>query len=92
MKAKKADEALTLEQIPNIGKAFVKDLNLLGITKPKQLIGKDPIALYRKLEKIMGQRHDPCVCDTLMAAVDFMGGGKPVPWWAFTAKRKKILK
>lgn len=92
MKAKKASEALTLEQIPNIGKSIAEDLRALGITKPKQLVGKNPVALYHKLEKVMGYRHDPCVCDTLMAAVDFMEGGKPAPWWTFTAKRKKILK
>ncbi len=91
-KAKKASEAVTLESIPNIGKSIAQDLKALGITKPKELIGKDPIVLYRKLEKVMGQRHDPCVCDTLMAAVDFMEGGKAQPWWNFTAKRKKILK
>ena len=91
MKAKKASDAQKLDQIPNIGKAMVEDFKLLGITKPNQLVGKDPIALYRKLEKVTGQKHDPCVCDTFMAAVDFMEGGKSKPWWDFTAKRKKLL-
>lgn len=92
MKAKTAREAVRLDQIPNIGKAMVQDLLLLGITKPTDLIGKDGIALYKKLNKITGQTHDPCVADTFMAAVDFMNGGKPKPWWAFTDKRKKIFK
>jgi hypothetical protein len=91
MKAKKASEAISLDQIPNVGKSIANDLVAIGIKKPQQLVGKDPVALYHKLEKVMGQRHDPCVCDTLMAAVDFMEGGKSRPWWDFTAKRKKLL-
>lgn len=91
-KAKTAREAIALDQIPNVGKSIANDLVAIGIKRPIQLKGKDPIALYRKLEKVMGERHDPCVCDTLMAAIDFMEGGKVQPWWNFTAKRKKLLK
>ena len=91
MKAKTAAEALTLEQIPNIGKAVAEDLRILGIKKPSQLKGKDGIKLYHKLNKLTGIRHDPCMADTLMAAVDFMNGGKALPWWKFTAKRKTLL-
>jgi hypothetical protein len=91
MKAKHATEVSRLEQIPNIGKAIVKDLRLIGITRPEQLKNKDGIALYKKLNKISQQRHDPCMADTFMAAVDFMNGGKAKPWWEFTKKRKKIL-
>jgi DNA transformation protein len=32
------------------------------------------------------------VANTFLAAVDFMNGGSAKPWWAFTAKRKKLLK
>lgn len=92
MKAKHSSEAEKLEQIPNIGPACVKDLRLLGITKPQQLKGKDGLSLYRRLNKISGVRHDPCAADVFMAAVDFMNGGKPRPWWDFTEKRKQLLK
>jgi len=71
---------------------MVKDFRLLGITRPEQLKGKDGIQLYHSLNKKSGVRHDPCVADTFMAAVDFMNGGKALPWWKFTEKRKKILK
>lgn len=91
MKAKTASEALTLEQIPNVGKAVAQDLRKLGIHRPEQLKGKDGIKLYHKLNELTGVRHDPCMADTLMAAVDFMNGGKPKPWWEFTAKRKSLL-
>lgn len=91
MKAKKATEAKKLEDIPNIGKAVAEDLRLLGIERPSQLKGKDGLKLYHKLNKLTGTRHDPCMADTFMAAVDFMNGGKPRPWWEFTAERKNLL-
>ena len=91
MKAKNSDEAKKLEDIPNIGKAVAEDLRLMGITKPSQLKGKDGLKLYAKLNKLTGVRHDPCMADTFMAAVEFMNGGKPKMWWEFTAQRKKIL-
>lgn len=92
MKAKNASSAKTLEMIPNVGKAVAEDLRNIGITKPEQLKGKDGIALYKKLNKVTGVRHDPCMADTLMAAVDFMNGGKSKPWWKFTPLRKQLLK
>lgn len=92
MKAKRASDAATLEHIPNVGKAVAQDLRNMGITRPDQLKDKDGLKLYQKLNKVTGVRHDPCMADTLMAAVDFMNGGKPKPWWKFTAKRKQILK
>jgi hypothetical protein len=92
MKATKASEAKTLEQIPNIGTAVAADLRGIGITKPDQLKGKDGLKLYHKLNRLTGMRHDPCMADTFLAAVDFMNGGKAKPWWDFTTKRKKLLK
>ncbi len=91
MKAKSAEEAKRLEQIPNIGRAIAEDLRKIGITRPDQLKGKDGIALYEKLNKATGTRHDPCVADTFLAAVDFMNGGRAKPWWKFTEKRKSLI-
>ena len=90
-KAGNAAQALQLEQIPNIGRALAKDLGQLGIQRPGQLKNKDGIELYHRLNKLTGRRHDPCVADTFMAAVDFMMGGKPRPWWKFTVERKRRL-
>ena len=78
-----------LEDLPNIGKAMSADLRLLGIEHPRQLIGRDPFELYQALQETTGQRHDPCVLDVFMAAVDFMEGGESRPWWSFTAERKR---
>ena len=80
-----------LEQIPNIGPAVAADLRLIGVRKPRDLSGRDPFALYDALCRKTGVRHDPCVLDTFMAAVDFADGGAPKPWWKFTQERKQAL-
>ena len=87
-KARTADAAKQLQDIPNIGPAIADDLRALGIERPKQLIGKDPYALYRRMTGITGVRHDPCLCDCFIAAVRFMEGAPPMPWWHYTAERK----
>src|SRR5437879_1939378 len=80
-----------LEQIPNVGPAIAADLRQLGITAPGDLTGRDPYAMYDDLCRITGQRHDPCLLDTFMAAVRFMEGGPKKPWWRYTAERKQEL-
>ena len=50
-----------LTDLPNIGPAMAKDLELIGINMPPQLVGKDPVMLYQRLCKQTGTRHDPCV-------------------------------
>jgi hypothetical protein len=65
---------------------------LNGIDHPKKLAGKDPFDLYGQLCEKTGMRHDPCVIDVFMAAVDFMEGGEPKPWWEFTGERRERLK
>jgi Pathogenicity locus len=92
MKATHANDAKRLEDIPNIGKAMAQDFRLLGISAPNQLIGLDPYHLYEEIQRITGHRHDPCVCDTYIAAVRFMEGGKALPWWHYTLERKKYFK
>jgi hypothetical protein len=89
MKAKTALEAMKLEDIPNVGPSMVADFQLLGITQPKQLKGKQAITLYKKLCSVTGVRHDPCVLDTFLAVTDFMNGAPAKPWWAYTKDRKK---
>jgi hypothetical protein len=80
-----------LEQVPNVGPAVAADLRLLGVARPADLVGRDPYAMYEELCRVTGKRHDPCVLDTFIAAVRFMGGGPTRPWWAYTAERKKEL-
>ncbi len=85
------ENAVKLEDLPNIGKACAADLRLIGISAPQQLVGKDPMHLYERLCEITKARHDPCVIDTFMSAVRFMEGAAALPWWAYTAERKALL-
>lgn len=80
-----------LEQLPNIGKAMAKDLQLLGIQHPKQLIGENGYQLHKNLCTLTSEKHDPCVIDVFLSVVHFMEGGKALPWWHFTEERKKHL-
>ena len=90
-KATCAEDCSVLEQIPNIGPAAAADLRLIGVTDPVLLRGRDAMTLYRDLCRVTGQRHDPCVLDTFMAATDFMDGAAAKPWWAYTAQRKQTF-
>jgi hypothetical protein len=84
-------EVTRLEQIPNVGPAVAADLGQLGITQPGDLVGRDPYELYDDLSRITGQRHDPCLLDTFIAAVRYMAGEPKKPWWKYTAERKREL-
>ena len=80
-----------LQDIPNVGTAIAGDLRRLGITLPAELPGRDPYAMYDDLCRITGQRHDPCLLDTFIAAVRFMEGESKKPWWKYTAERKSEM-
>ncbi len=90
-KATHAEQARVLTDIPNIGKSLAADLRGLGLTTPQHVREMDPLETYEQLRGPMGQRHDPCVLDTFLAAHDFMNGGRKQPWWNFTARRKALL-
>ncbi len=81
-----------LTDIPNIGKAISRALELIGIHHPNDLIGKDPYQMYHQLCDITGKRQDHCIIDVFIAAVRFMEGAAPQKWWAYTAERKATLK
>lgn len=88
-KAATAAECERLEQLPNIGPSMAADLRALGIQHPRELAAQDGHALYVALCRHTGQRQDPCVLDTFLAATDFMRGAPAAPWWAYTTERKR---
>lgn len=90
-KAASAAECTVLEQLPNIGPSLAADLRLIGIARPSDLVGQDAYALYQRLCIRTGQRQDPCVLDTFMAAADFMQGAPASPWWHYTPRRKALF-
>lgn len=86
------DQVFQLKDLPNIGKACAKDLHLLGIHVPADLIDQDPFEMYERLCTITGTRHDPCMLDVLISATRFMQGGPALNWWSFTEERKRIVR
>jgi len=92
---KKADHATDrkrigqFQQIINVGPATAEDFRILGLTRPQQLIGRDPWQLYRRLCIKTKTVHDPCVLDVLMSSIDYMNGNPPKKWWEYTESRKE---
>jgi hypothetical protein len=58
---------------------------------PRRRPVPDPYALYDDLCRITGQRHDPCLLDTFIAAVRYVEGAPKTPWWEYTAERKRVM-
>lgn len=80
-----------LTDLPNIGKAVARDLNLIGVFEPEQLLGRCPLEMYRDLCEVTETLHDPCLIDVFMSVTSFMAGNDALPWWRFTAERKHLL-
>lgn len=80
-----------LTDLPNIGPASAKDLQLLGIHTPGQLVGRNAFEMYETLCAKTATRHDPCVIDVFMSVTRFMAGEAPRPWWNYTTERKQHL-
>src|SRR5205823_769240 len=84
-------EFTELEQLPNVGPAVAAYLRQAGVARPQDLRGRDPYAVFDQLCHSTGTRLDPCLLDTFIAAVRFMGGEEAKAWWAYTAERKRQL-
>lgn len=80
--------------IPGIGKSIALDLVDLGIRHVRDLKGRDPERLYRKLNVLRGMHIDRCVLYTFRCAVYFATEKKHDPqllkWWNW--KDEKIRK
>ena len=80
-----------LQTVPNIGKAMAEDLVRLGVRSVADLKKRDPMAMYRRISEMDGVRHDPCVIDAFMSAVDYARTGTRKPWWKYTPERKAMV-
>lgn len=76
------------EDLPNVGPRVASDLRLLGLTHTRDLQGRDPLQMYRELERLTESRQDPCMLDVFIALTRLAGGDPPHPWWHYTAERK----
>ncbi|HEY0777733.1 MAG TPA: helix-hairpin-helix domain-containing protein [Gemmatirosa sp.] len=85
------DACARLEDLVNVGPSIAADLRRVGVAHPRDLVGRDPLALYDALCAATGVHHDPCVLDVFLSAVRFMEGATPHPWWHYTPERKRLL-
>ena len=77
-----------LQTIPNVGPAVARKLERLDVHSAGDLRGRDPHELFERLCTLDGQRHDPCLLDTFVAAVSYADGGPARPWWELSRERK----
>lgn len=81
-----------LGDLISIGLAMLRDFEMLGIRSVAQLAEQNPKTMYSKLERLTGQRQDPCVLDTFQAAVAQARNprlpAEKCQWWYWSRVRK----
>ncbi|HVF78521.1 MAG TPA: helix-hairpin-helix domain-containing protein [Solirubrobacteraceae bacterium] len=77
-----------LQSIPNVGPAVARKLARLDMATVEDLRGQDGEELFERLCSLDGRRHDPCLLDTFVAAVDYANGAPARPWWEYSRERK----
>jgi len=82
--------ASDLTNLMNVGKAVAAYFARADFTRIDQLTGRDPVEIYERMCEIDAQRHDPCLLDTIMSAVDQANGHPARPWWTYTPERKQL--
>ena len=74
-----------LEGIPGVGKAIAEDLRSIGITSVRQLKGRSPERLYKRLCDFKASPVDRCMLYVLRCAVYYASTPDPDPerlrWW-----------
>jgi predicted RecB family nuclease len=81
-----------LGELISVGPAMLRDFQMLGIRSVSQLAKQNPKRMYSKLERLTGQRQDPCVLDTFRAAVAQARNprlpAEQCQWWYWSRVRK----
>jgi len=81
-----------LIDLRNVGKATLKDLHAVGIRSVSELALCEPTELFQRLEKVTGERHDPCMWDVFAAIIHEAKTGEATSWWEWTVERKELQK
>jgi hypothetical protein len=76
-----------LTDMPNIGPKIAAKLRRLDVETPEDLQGRDGEDLFERLCAMDGRRHDPCLLDTFVAAVEYANGAPARPWWEYSRER-----
>ncbi len=84
--------ARQLGDLISIGPAMLRDFELLGIRSVAQLARQNPQRMYARLNRLSGKQQDPCVLDTLRAAVAQARNprlpAEQCQWWWWSKERK----
>jgi pathogenicity locus Cdd1 protein len=80
-----------LQLLPGVGPSIARDLRQLGVRSIKDLARRDPERMYEELNKLTGQRQDPCVLYVFRCAVYAARTPRPEPalqkWWHWKDRR-----
>ena len=86
------DRNRQLGELISIGPAMLRDFAELRIRSVAQLARQNPKTMYERLNRLRGQRQDPCVLDTFCAAVAQAKNprlpAEKCQWWYWSRKRK----
>ncbi len=85
-------DARELRDLVSVGAAILRNFERIGVRSVAQLSRAKPEALYEKLCRVTGQRHDICCLDVLTAAVA-QARNPHLPaaqrqWWYWSRRRK----
>lgn len=79
---RKKDE---LQALPGIGPSLARDLRAVGVARISDLERLDPERLYARLNRLRGERQDPCVLYAFRCAAYSARARRPRPellkWW-----------
>ncbi|MGI8992072.1 MAG: helix-hairpin-helix domain-containing protein [Bryobacteraceae bacterium] len=81
-----------LKDLSGIGRAMLRDFDVLGVRSVEDLAAKDPDELYERLCALTGALHDKCCLDVFRCAVaqarDPNLAEEQRNWWYWSRKRK----
>jgi pathogenicity locus Cdd1 protein len=81
-----------LAELISIGPAMLRDFQVLGIRSVAQLAKQNPQRMYARLNRVTGERQDPCVLDVFCAAVAQARNprlaAEKCHWWYWSKQRK----
>jgi hypothetical protein len=85
-----------LKDLRGIGRAMLKDFELLAVTSVRQLKTQSAERLYERMCEISGVRQDPCVLDTYRCAIEQARDpalpAEQCDWWYWSRVRKSEAK
>jgi hypothetical protein len=74
-----------LQTLPGIGPSLAGDLRALGVRRAVDLKLRDPERLYAQLNRLRGERQDPCVLYAFRCAAYSVRAARPkselLKWW-----------